>query len=97
MMNNMKIEIVKKKYIIYYKMSYIANISIEAFVVGISVLLLGLIVRYIVGKLEGINTNFIFKNKGMWISLFMTGFLLHFVLDVIGLNKWYCKNCAGCK
>ena len=84
MMNNMKIEIVKKKNILYIiNMSYIVNISIEAFVVGISVLLLGLIVRYIVGKLEGINTNFIFRNKGMWISLFATGFLLHFGLDVI--------------
>jgi hypothetical protein len=78
-------------------MSYIKKISIEGFVVGLSVLLLGLVVRYIVAKFEGINTNFIFNNKGMWASLFFTGLILHVGLDLMGLNRWYCKNCAGCK
>ena len=78
-------------------MSYTKNIIIEGFAVGISVLLLGLVVRYIIAKYENVSINFIFNNRGMWLSLFLTGFLLHVGLDLIGLNSWYCKNCAGCK
>ena len=78
-------------------MSYTKNIIIEGFAVGISVLLLGLVVRFIIAKFENVSTNFIFKNRGMWLSLFLTGFILHVGLDVAGLNKWYCKNCAGCR
>jgi|TARA_B110000977_G_scaffold154000_1_gene195662 hypothetical protein len=78
-------------------MSYTKNIIVEGFAVGISVLLLGLVVRYIIAKFENVSTNFIFKNRGMWLSLFLTGFILHVGLDLIGLNSWYCKNCAGCK
>jgi len=78
-------------------MSYTKNIIVEGFAVGISVLLLGLVVRYIIAKFENTGTNFIFKNRGMWLSLFLTGFILHVGLDLIGLNSWYCKNCAGCK
>jgi len=78
-------------------MSYTKNIIIEGFAVGISVLLLGLVVRFIIAKFENVSTNFIFKNRGMWLSLFLTGFILHVGLDLIGLNSWYCKNCAGCK
>ena len=78
-------------------MSYTKNIIVEGFAVGISVLLLGLVVRYIIAKFENTSTNFISKNRGMWLSLFLTGFILHVGLDLIGLNSWYCKNCAGCK
>ena len=78
-------------------MSYTKNIIVEGFAVGISVLLLGLVVRYIIAKFENVSTNFIFKNRGMWLSLFLTGFILHVGLDLIGLNSWHCKNCAGCK
>jgi hypothetical protein len=78
-------------------MSYTKNIIVEGFAVGISVLLLGLVVRYIIAKFENVSTNFIFNNRGMWLSLFLTGFILHVGLDLIGLNSWYCKNCAGCK
>ena len=47
-------------------MSYTKNIIVEGFAVGISVLLLGLVVRYIIAKFENVSTNFIFKNRGMW-------------------------------
>ena len=42
------------------------------------------------------NTQFL-KNPWMLVGLFLTGFVLHVGLDVAGLNKWYCKNCAGCR
>ena len=56
-------------------MSYTKNIIVEGFAVGISVLLLGLVVRYIIAKFENVSTNFIFNNRGMWLSLFLTGFI----------------------
>ena len=37
-----------------------------------------------------------FKNKpyGINISFFMTGFVIHILLDITGFNKWYCdKEC----
>jgi hypothetical protein len=37
------------------------------------------------------------KNKKkfrIYISLFLTGFILHFLIEIIGINKWYCdKQC----
>ena len=78
-------------------MGYTKSILIEGAVVGLSTLILGLVVRYIIANFENINPNFVFHNKGMWLSLFLTGFILHIGLDLIGLNRWYCKNCAGCK
>jgi cytosine/uracil/thiamine/allantoin permease len=32
------------------------------------------------------------KHNAMEISLFLTGFLLHVVLDIFGTNKWYCDT-----
>ena len=43
------------------------------------------------------NTRFL-KNPWMIVGLFLTGFILHVGLDVVGLNKWYCdKKCIGDK
>ena len=70
----------------------------EVFVVGLGTLILGLVVRYIVAVyFEKINPDFIFTNKGMWISLFLTGSLLHLGCEISGVNKWYCKNGFACK
>ena len=73
-------------------MNYWLNLTIEGIAVGISVLLVGILVRYLIAKLRGNSTSFIFTNRGMWISLFLTGFIVHVVLDILGLNAWYCKN-----
>jgi hypothetical protein len=33
--------------------------------------------------------------KGIGIAFFMTGFVIHIILDTIGFNKWYCnKECT---
>ena len=73
-------------------MNYWINLTIEAIAVGIAVLVFGLIIRYLIASMRGNPTGFIFTNHGMWISLFLTGFMIHFVLDILGLNAWYCKN-----
>ena len=29
-------------------------------------------------------------------NLFVVGFLIHLVFEILGLNKWYCKHGAAC-
>ena len=37
------------------------------------------------------------KNYVMEMSLFFTGFVSHLFFEIVGLNKWYCKNSVACK
>jgi uncharacterized membrane protein len=33
---------------------------------------------------------------GLDLTFFITGFFLHFIIEIIGLNKWYCdKKCLS--
>ena len=66
-------------------MNYTCKILIEAFVVALSVLLLGFCIKKI------------FKINDSLTLLFVTGFSIHLIYDVLGFNKYYCKICAGCK
>ena len=77
-------------------MDYILKILFEGWIVGKTTLLVGIIISYIYAKMTDNNTKFL-NNKGMYICLFLTGFVLHISWDLVGLNKWYCNNCAGCK
>ena len=77
-------------------MDYILKILFEGWIVGKTTLLVGIILSYIYAKMTDNNTKFL-NNKGMYICLFLTGFVLHISWDLVGLNKWYCNNCAGCK
>jgi len=65
--------------------NYVFKITVEAFVVALSIVVLGYILY-----------NF-FKIKDRFTLLFITGFIVHITYDLLGLNKWYCKICAGCK
>jgi Kef-type K+ transport system membrane component KefB len=63
----------------------------EAIVIGIITLILGKII---------FNLSINKKNKNekqpitLDISFFITGFILHFFIEIIGLNQWYCdKKC----
>jgi len=77
-------------------MSYLKDIIVEASVVGIGLIVIGTIVSYLIAKFNNRNTKFL-KNPGMFVALFLTGFVLHILCDITGVNKWYCKNCTGCK
>jgi hypothetical protein len=36
------------------------------------------------------------KEKYLNLLLFITGFILHYVIEIINLNKWYCdKKCIN--
>ena len=77
------------------------NLFFEGIAVGVVVVVVGYFVSLIVGKVMAVDMPKVCrqwnKNHIMELSLFLTGFLLHVGLDLIGLNRWYCKNCAGCK
>ena len=75
---------------------YTIAVLIEASVVGIFVMLLATIISYIYARLQRKDIGFL-KNPAMYITLFITGFLLHIILDISGINRWYCKICAGCR
>jgi hypothetical protein len=77
----------------------IYQILIEAIVVGVSTVIMGSIVGYIISmlvnhnKTEGSNKNQEWnKYYVMEIALFLTGFLLHIFYEIAGLNKMYCQD-----
>lgn len=76
-------------------MNYILNILLQSFMMGIITLIIGTVTF----KLFINNKNKNDKNNktniyGMNIAFFMTGFVIHIVLDTTGFNKWYCdKEC----
>lgn len=64
---------------------------LEALVVGI----MSLVVGHVVMKLTITDKEKKNNNKQLYITFFTIGFLLHFILEIAGLNKWYCdKKCA---
>lgn len=79
---------------------YIMKLLVEAIVVGLAVLVCGSIVGYVVGKCFSIDLPTVCKkwnkNHIMEISLFLTGFILHLICEIGGVNKWYCKHGRAC-
>jgi hypothetical protein len=77
------------------------KILIEAFIVGICILLIGYIVNYSLSfyfesenKIAFNNWN---KNYNFEIILFLTGFLGHIMFELTNINKYYCVNGNACK
>ena len=66
-------------------MNYWCRIIIEALIVALSIVVLGYVLK------EFCNV------RDPLILLFATGFLIHIMYDLLGLNKYYCKICVGCK
>ena len=66
-------------------MNYWCRILLEAFIVALSIVVLGFFIKKI------------FKVNDPLTLLFVTGFFIHLIYDLLGLNKYYCKICAGCK
>ena len=66
-------------------MKYPIKILIEAFIVALSIVILGFGIKKV------------FKINDPLKLLFVTGFSIHLIYDLLGFNKYYCKICAGCK
>jgi len=75
-------------------MNKLLTVFIEAILVGISTILMGLLVHYIFGyhaKHEN-SSNMKQDMIDLSITLFFTGLFLHLFFEAIGLNKYYIKS-----
>jgi len=64
-------------------------ILIEGFVVGISVLVLGIVVSFAVVLIVPTPEEDWNKYHVMEISLFATGFFTHILWEILGWNMWF--------
>ena len=80
----------------------LGKLLVEAFVVGLSLVVIGNAVGYGVSKFwYSVELPEICKEWNefyeMELSLFLTGFLGHLLFEVTGVNRWYCKHGHACK
>lgn len=66
----------------------------EAFGIAIITMIIGNIAFYITRDDDEYENKKV-KNKMIKLNiiLFTTGFVLHYLIETIGLNKWYCDKC----
>lgn len=74
---------------------------LEAFLIGIMTLIIGLILGYTNGYLMDIDLKEELEEKPkktLWITmtLFSLGFILHLMCEITGLNKMYCDYGYAC-
>ena len=72
-------------------MNILFDVLKEAFFVGILSIIIGIIIKFFI--------NMIFKeNIYIFILLlFITGFIIHIICQISGINKLYCKYGVACK
>ena len=70
---------------------------LEAIVIGIVTFIIGKIAFNItINKSNSKEEDHNAAPYGLDLTFFITGFLLHFFIEIIGLNKWYCdKQCIS--
>jgi len=77
------------------------KLLLEAFIVGVIVVLVGTTVTFIISKVSRVNLpptcDVWKKNYTMEIALFLTGVVTHLGFEFVGGNTWYCKNGVACK
>ena len=84
-------------------MNNLITLLIEALVVGVVTVIVGTIVGFLVAKFYPMKVSLPDECKNynkyfiMEICLFFTGFIAHLLFEVVGGNKWYCKNGVACK
>ncbi len=67
------------------------KVASEGIIIGFITLLLGRIIMGLLIKNKNKK-----HPKGLNIAFFSTGFLLHFIIELLGINCWYCdKKCAA--
>lgn len=91
-----------KKNIYIIILYYMYKLFIEALVVGIMTVVVGTIVSLIVKKMNIFSVKLpdVCKDWNnfyiMEICLFFTGFTLHLLCELFGINKYYCNNSYAC-
>ena len=75
-------------------MSINLNVAKEAFFVGIATITIGVLIKYFIDMFAKSEKD---KLYIFVIILFLTGFFIHILCQIAGLNKWYCKNGDACK
>lgn len=76
-------------------MSNLQNTFLEAICIGILTLIIGRIIFYS-GVDEDKRKETEKYNKHLSLTLFIIGFILHYIIEYGGLNKWYCdKQCIN--
>jgi len=68
------------------------NMFFEAFVIGLITLTVGKTGFYLTST-EKETQNIEKKTPNYDIILFLIGFILHFIIEFVGLNRWYCDKC----
>ena len=70
----------------------------EAVVVGLSTAILGTVLSYFSMALsvKSLNVNFDYW-PSVVVTEFLTGFLVHYIAEYAGINKWYCRHGNACK
>ena len=76
------------------------NLLIESIIIGVITAIIGKITFNLTANKYNYH-NKKEKNKpfGIEIAFFITGLLIHIILEYVGVNKWYCdkKFCSGLK
>jgi len=71
---------------------------LEAIIIGVITFIIGKISFNMTLNKKNIKDDEKYNNfpYGLDFTFFITGFLLHFIIEIIGLNKWYCdKKCIS--
>ena len=70
----------------------------ETLVVGISSLLMGFLLHFVLGyHAQHANSPTMKKEMiQLGILLFLTGVCLHALYEITNMNRWYCKNGNAC-
>ena len=72
----------------------IVKLLIEAIIVGISTLIIGMLLHVLLGYHSQHAHSPTMKKEMIQLSilLFLTGASIHLLYEVTNMNKWYCKN-----